>query len=166
MAEKLYYSMGEVSEMFDVKPSLVRYWCKCFSVLKPKRNNKGNRLFTPEDIEHLKVIYHLVKERGMTLEGAEKALKAKRAADANISVEAQLLERLQHVRAMLVQVRDLVSTDGEVQSIDDDSEPVVAEQTPVTTEPEREEPKPEAKAETESESAPQRPLPFYEQTLF
>lgn len=110
--KKLFYSMGEVSEMFDVNPSLIRYWESQFDVLRPKKNKKGNRLFRPEDIEHLKVIYHLVKERGMTLDGAKKALKQNRGA---ISRDSELLERLQRVRALLVEVReDLKATDEEL----------------------------------------------------
>jgi len=72
MAEKIFYSMGEVAEMFDVNQSLIRHWESQFGVLKPKRNKKGNRLFSPQDVENLKLIYHLVKERGMTLEGAQR----------------------------------------------------------------------------------------------
>ena len=72
MAKKLFYSMGEVSEMFDVNPSLIRHWESKFEVLKPQKNKKGNRMFTPEDVENLKLIYHLVKERGMTLDGARR----------------------------------------------------------------------------------------------
>ena len=80
MAEKLFYSMGEVAEMFDVNASLIRHWESQFSVIRPNRNKKGNRLFSPQDVENLKLIYHLVKERGITLEGAKKALKQKPAA--------------------------------------------------------------------------------------
>ena len=76
--KKLLYSMGEVSEMFDVNPSLIRYWESQFDVLRPKKNKKGNRLFTPEDVQMLKLIYHLVKEQGMTLEGAKRSLKQNR----------------------------------------------------------------------------------------
>ncbi|MBQ5639197.1 MAG: MerR family transcriptional regulator, partial [Alistipes sp.] len=65
MAEKLFYSMGEVAEMFDVKPSLLRYWEEQFPALKPHRNKKGNRLYSPQDVELLKTIFHLVKERGL-----------------------------------------------------------------------------------------------------
>ena len=72
MAEKLFYTMGEVAEMFDVNTSLIRHWESQFPLLRPKRNKKGNRLFTPQDVEHLKMIYHLVKECGMTLEGAKR----------------------------------------------------------------------------------------------
>ena len=99
----MFYSMGEVSEMLDVKPSLVRYWEGQFDVLKPKKNKKGNRLFSPEDVEMLKLIYHLVKERGMTLEGAKKSLKQNKK---SISRDSELLERLQRVRSLLEEVRE------------------------------------------------------------
>ncbi|MBA3970790.1 MAG: MerR family transcriptional regulator [Bacteroidetes bacterium] len=75
---KLYYTIGEVSEMFDVNTSLIRFWEKEFDVIKPKKNKKGNRLFTPEDIDNFKVIYNLVKEQGLTLDGAKKYLKDNR----------------------------------------------------------------------------------------
>ena len=75
---KLFYSIGEVAEMFEVNTSLIRFWEKEFEVLKPKKNKKGNRLFTPEDLDNLKVIYNLVKEQGLTLEGAKKYLKENR----------------------------------------------------------------------------------------
>lgn len=104
MAERLFYSMGEVSEMFDVNPSLLRHWETQFSILRPKRNKKGNRLYSPADVEHLKLIYHLVKERGMTLEGARKALKESRGRQ-ELPRDLELLERLQRVRAMLVEVK-------------------------------------------------------------
>ncbi len=75
LPEKLYYSIGEVAKAFDVNQSLIRFWDKEFDILKPKKNAKGNRMFTPEDIKNLKLIYHLVKERGFTLEGAKTHLK-------------------------------------------------------------------------------------------
>ena len=114
MAEKLYYSMGEVAEMFDVNTSLIRHWESQFSILRPKRNKKGNRLFSPEDVENLKMIYHLVKERGMTLEGAKKALR-KAPAESGVDRDAELMERLQHIRSLLVEVReDLKAGEGEL----------------------------------------------------
>ena len=119
MAEKLYYSMGEVSEMFDVNPSLIRYWGTQFDVLRPKRNKKGNRMFTPEDVENLKMIYHLVKEQRMTIEGARRAMKVRRASQADIAPDVELLERLQNVRAMLMQVREYLRT-GESDIVADD----------------------------------------------
>ena len=114
MADKLYYSMGEVAEMFDVNTSLIRHWESQFGILRPKRNKKGNRLFSPEDVENLKMIYHLVKERGMTLEGAKKALR-KAPAESGVDRDAELMERLQHIRALLVEVReDLKAGVGEI----------------------------------------------------
>ncbi len=107
MAEKLFYSMGEVAELFDVNQSLLRHWESQFPILHPKRNKKGNRLFSPRDIETLKLIYHLVKERGMTLEGAKKALgRRPQAAGSGVERDVELMERLQRIRAMLVEVRE------------------------------------------------------------
>ena len=114
MADKLFYSMGEVAEMFDVNTSLIRHWESQFSILRPKRNKKGNRLFSPEDVENLKMIYHLVKERGMTLEGAKKALR-KAPSESGVDRDAELMERLQRIRALLVEVReDLKVGEGEI----------------------------------------------------
>lgn len=70
--EKIFYSISEVSEMLQVNPSLLRFWEKEFDTLKPRKNKKGNRLFTKEDIEQIKLIHHLVKEKGMTIQGARK----------------------------------------------------------------------------------------------
>lgn len=119
MAEKLFYSMGEVAEMFDVNASLIRHWESQFSVIRPKRNKKGNRLFSPEDVENLKMIYHLVKERGMTLEGAKKALR-KAPSESGVDRDAELMERLQRIRALLVEVReDLKAGEGEIVTASD-----------------------------------------------
>ncbi len=73
--DKRYYSIGELAKAFDVNASLIRFWDKEFDILKPKKNAKGNRMFTPEDVSNLKLIFHLVKERGFTLEGAKTHLK-------------------------------------------------------------------------------------------
>ena len=164
MAEKLYYSMGEVAEMFDVRPSLLRHWESQFAVLRPKRNKKGNRLFTPQDVENLKLIYHLVKERGMTLDGARKALRSRRA-DKGVSRDAELMERLQRIRALLLEVReDLKADEGEVVAVADDfaaEEPSVtpvAAHTPVPSEPAAEVPA-ETAGERATEPAPTGPAP-------
>ena len=101
--EKLLYSMGEVTEMFDVNASLIRYWESKFDCIKPHKNKKGNRMFTPSDVENFKLIYHLVKEKGMTLEGANKAMKRR---GKEVRSEISILERLQSIRAMLVEVRE------------------------------------------------------------
>lgn len=73
--DKRYYSIGEIAKAFDVNASLIRFWDKEFDILKPKKNAKGNRMFTPEDVKNLQLIYHLVKERGFTLDGAKSHLK-------------------------------------------------------------------------------------------
>ena len=75
LPDKRYYGIGEVAKAFGVNTSLIRFWEKEFDVIRPKKNAKGNRRFTPEDIKNLKFIYHLVKERGFTLEGAKVHLK-------------------------------------------------------------------------------------------
>ena len=136
MAEtKLYYSMGEVAEMFDVNPSLIRHWESKFDCVKPHKNKKGNRMFSPQDVEKLKLIYHLVKERGMTLEGANKVLK--RRSDSELSREMELLERLQRIRASLVEVREELKGDGKAEvvvsnsvdeAVEEQSEALEAEQ--------------------------------------
>ena len=127
--KKLYYSMGEVAEMFDVTPALIRHWESQFDCIKPHRNKKGNRLFSPDDVEKLKRIYHLVKEKGMTLKGANKVLK--RGSKDGATQEMELLERLQKIRATLVQVREeLKEDDGECLFSNDDTqseEPIVAQ---------------------------------------
>ena len=100
---KLLYSMGEVTEMFDVNASLIRYWESKFDCIKPHKNKKGNRMFTPSDIENFKLIYHLVKEKGMTLEGANNTMKRR---GKKVQTEVSILERLQSIRAMLIEVRE------------------------------------------------------------
>lgn len=134
MVEKLYYSMGEVTEMFDVEPSLIRYWCSQFSCLRPKRNAKGNRMFTKQDIQKLKRIYHLLKEKKMTIEGAQKAMRKRSIEVAEKDSDMALLEQLQRVRAMLVEMRNGI---GETELLVDeqlDDEPLVTDEVaPVTS---------------------------------
>ena len=104
--------MGEVTEMFDVNASLIRYWESKFDCIKPHKNKKGNRMFTPADVENLKLIYHLVKEKGMTLEGANKTMKRR---GKSVQREVSILERLQNIRAMLIEVRESLGEDGGVE---------------------------------------------------
>lgn len=101
--KKLYYTIGEVAEMFDVNTSLIRFWEKEFEVLKPKKNKKGNRLFTEEDLVNLKVIYSLVKERGYTLQGAKDMLKAEKLDETTKKVEA--IESLEKVKEFLLELK-------------------------------------------------------------
>lgn len=100
--EKRYYSIGEVAEMLDVKTSLVRFWEKEFDILQPRRNKKGNRLFTQKDLANLKLIYHLVKERGFTLEGAKAKLRENKDDTAKT---AEVVERLKTIRQALMDIK-------------------------------------------------------------
>lgn len=100
---KLYYSIGEVAKMFGVNTSLVRFWEKEFDILKPKKNAKGNRLFTQKDVDNLKVIYHLVKERGFTLDGAKRKLRENKG---DTIQNEEIVERLKDIRGFLVELRD------------------------------------------------------------
>jgi DNA-binding transcriptional MerR regulator len=109
MSERIFYSMGEVAEMMDVTPTTLRFWERNFDSLKPQKNKNGKRMFSPEDIRLLKTIYHLVKERGMTLAGAQKYLKANRKI---IERDMQIAERLGAIRALLVEVRHELGEDG------------------------------------------------------
>ena len=109
---KLLYSMGEVTEMFDVNASLIRYWESKFDCIKPHKNKKGNSMFTPSDIENFKLIYHLVKEKGMTLEGANNAMKRR---GKRVQSEVSILERLQSIRAMLVEVRESLGDNSPIE---------------------------------------------------
>lgn len=102
-SEKLYYKIGEVSEMLDVNPSLIRFWEKEFSTIKPKKNRRGNRVFTARDIEELKKIYNLVKEQGHTLDGARRILKNNKSPnDKIITIE----DKLKELKTFLVEIRD------------------------------------------------------------
>lgn len=98
--EKLYYSIGEVAEMFGVSKSLIRFWETEFEILKPRKSSKGNRLFTKKDIDNLKVIYHLVKEKGFTLDGARRKLKE--AEPAKLESNVDVLEKLKAIKLFLV----------------------------------------------------------------
>lgn len=127
MAEKLFYSMGEVAEMLDVNASLIRYWGTQFPSLKPQRNKKGNRLFSPADVAMLKRIYHYVKERGMTLEGAKKALRGDKAAMHSQNSDAELLKRLHALRSMLLAVRESLGGDADTTIVvEPETEQIVA----------------------------------------
>ena len=100
--EKLFYKISEIAEMFNVNISAVRFWEKEFDILKPKKNKKGNRLFTPKDIKNIQIIYHLLKERGFTIEGAKKKLKENKT-DTIDNVE--IVSHLRDIREFLVNLR-------------------------------------------------------------
>ena len=101
--EKLFYPIGEVAQMFNVSVSSIRYWEKEFDILKPKKNKKGNRMFTKKDVDNLRIIYHLIKERGFTLEGAKKKLRENKA-DTIDNIE--IINHLKNIRKFLVEFRE------------------------------------------------------------
>ncbi|MEO1011088.1 MAG: MerR family transcriptional regulator [Bacteroidota bacterium] len=103
LPEKRYYAIGEVASAFGVNTSLIRFWEKEFDALKPKKNAKGNRKFTPDDIENLKLIYHLVKERGFTLEGAKLHLKENRKKTLS---NFEIIQKLERVKAELTKIKN------------------------------------------------------------
>ena len=99
---KRYYGIGELAIAFDVNASLIRFWDSEFDILKPKKNAKGNRMFTPEDVNNLKLIYHLVKERGFTLEGAKTHLKE---GQKKVLNKFEIISKLESVKAQLLQIK-------------------------------------------------------------
>ena len=101
-ADKRYYSIGEVAKAFGVNASLIRFWDSEFDILKPKKNDKGNRMFTPEDVKNLQLIFHLVKERGFTLEGAKTHLKEgqKKTLD-----KFDIINKLETIKAQLLSIK-------------------------------------------------------------
>ena len=103
LTEKLFYKIGEVADMFSVNVSLIRFWEKEFDILKPKKNKKGNRLFTKKDVANMNIIFHLVKERGFTLEGAKQKLKENKEDTIN---NIEIVNHLKDIRAFLVRLRE------------------------------------------------------------
>jgi len=101
--EKIYYSIGEVAEMFNVAPSLIRFWESEFELIQPKKNRKGNRQFTKEDIANVRTIYHLVKEKGFTLQGAKEMLRNDSQA---VKDKMEMISSLKRVRQFLTEVRE------------------------------------------------------------
>ncbi len=114
LPDKLYYSIGEVARAFEVNTSLLRYWEQEFPILRPKKNKKGNRYFTPEDLKNLQIIYHLVKEKGYTLDGARIAL----ATNNKISETISIIDRLEFVKAELLKLKEsLAEKPGDIPGI-------------------------------------------------
>tara|TARA_Y100000589_G_scaffold286869_1_gene287258 strand:+ start:385 stop:720 length:336 start_codon:yes stop_codon:yes gene_type:complete len=101
--EKLFFKISEVAQMFNINISAVRFWEKEFDILKPKKNKKGNRLFTQKDIKNIKIIYHLLKERGFTVEGAKKKLKENKGDTIN---NIEIVNHLQDIKGFLIGLRD------------------------------------------------------------
>jgi len=103
LPEKRYYGIGEVAKAFDVNASLIRFWEKEFDVIQPKKNAKGNRKFTPQDIKNLQLIYHLVKERGFTLEGAKTHLREEKQ---KTLTNFEIIQKLERVKAELLKIKE------------------------------------------------------------
>lgn len=102
---KLFYSIGEVSKMFNVNTSLIRFWEKEFDIIKPKKNKKGNRLFTQADVDNFHIIYHLVKERGFTLQGAKTKLKENKTETID---HVEVVKTLQNLKEFLLDIKNTV----------------------------------------------------------
>ncbi|MEC9160881.1 MAG: MerR family transcriptional regulator [Bacteroidota bacterium] len=100
LPEKLYYNIGEISNAFGVKPSLIRFWEKEFNIINPKKSSKGTRKFSIKDVEKINLIYSLVKKKGYTLEGAKKQIL--NGENGNLDV----LKRLQKIRLELLRMKD------------------------------------------------------------
>ncbi|MDR2223438.1 MAG: MerR family transcriptional regulator [Flavobacteriaceae bacterium] len=103
LPDKRYYSIGELAKAFDVNASLLRFWEKEFDILKPKKNAKGNRMFTPQDVQNLELIFHLVKERGFTLEGAKEYLKNKPKESVD---NFEIIKKLEYIKATLLNIKN------------------------------------------------------------
>jgi len=103
--DKLYYGIGEVAQMFKVNTSLIRFWEKEFAIIKPKKNKKGNRMFTKKDVDNFHLIFHLVKEKGYTLKGAKESLALDHKKD-KVDTEMEVVKTLKDVRSFLVKLRD------------------------------------------------------------
>ncbi|MCK9611930.1 MAG: MerR family transcriptional regulator [Bacteroidales bacterium] len=100
--EKIYYSIGEVAEIFEVNTSLIRFWEKEFDIIRPFRNKKGNRLFTKEDVKNFYIIYHLVKERGFTLQGAKDKMKENKVDTIN---NVEIVASLNKIKEFLLEIK-------------------------------------------------------------
>ena len=108
MSEKIYFKIGDVAERFGVNTSLIRYWEKEFAFIKPRKSAKGTRLFTKKDIDHFEIIYHLVKERGMTIQGAKIFLKNKK--DESTIEHLNVINTLKRTKNLLAEVRSIMET--------------------------------------------------------
>ncbi len=103
MIAKIYYKIGEVAEMFDVNTSLVRYWEKEFKIIKPKKSQKGTRLFTNRDIDNFRIIHELVKVKGMTIQGANDFIERQEKQDSFDKVD--VINTLYRIKKMLTEIK-------------------------------------------------------------
>lgn len=103
LPDKLYYSIGEVAKAFGVNTSLIRFWEKEFAIISPRKSTTGSRKFTPEDVKKLQLIYHLVKEKGFTLEGARQRLKEE---NQKTLSNYDLISKLQQIKQTLIAIKN------------------------------------------------------------
>jgi DNA-binding transcriptional MerR regulator len=108
MTEKIYFKIGDVAEKFGVNTSLIRYWEQEFKFIKPRKSAKGTRLFTKKDIDHFEIIYHLIKEKGMTIQGAKAFLKNKKD-DASIE-NLNVINTLNRTKNLLIEIKQILET--------------------------------------------------------
>lgn len=101
--DKHFYTISEVASMFNVNASLIRFWEKEFDYITPQKNKKGNRLFTSENIEQVRLVYHLVKERGLTLKGAQQKIKENKT---DALQEMEVVKKLKSIREMLIDIKN------------------------------------------------------------
>ena len=138
---KIYYSMGEVAELFGVNASLLRFWEEEFPILKIAKNSRGHRIYTTADVDNIRLIYYLVKEQGMTLDGAKKRIRQNRD---GVNRDAEIVEHLRSIRNMLAALREELGGDTQVIEIEDESTaevvaaPVAEVMTEVEAAPEEE----------------------------
>jgi len=107
MAQKIYFRIGEVAKKFNVQPSLIRYWEKEFTFIKPKKSDKGTRLFTQKDVDNFEIVYHLIKEKGMTIQGTREYFK--KHYDRQSMDKLQVINTLKRTRSLLKEVREVLS---------------------------------------------------------
>ena len=100
---KIYYSIGEISKLLKVNNSLIRFWEKEFDIIKPKKNSRGNRIFTKNDVSNLQLIYHLLKEKKYTIKGAKKKIRDNKD---GVKKNFEVIQNLQTIRSKLAEIRD------------------------------------------------------------
>jgi len=111
MAQKIYYRIGEVAKKFNVQPSLIRYWEKEFAFIKPQKSAKGTRLFTQKDMDDFEIVHHLIKEKGMTIQGTREYFK--KHYDHKSMDKLQVINTLKRTRSLLKEVREVLSNSKE-----------------------------------------------------
>jgi len=113
MDRKIYFKIGEVSRHYNVNPSLIRYWEKQFDFIKPKKSNKGTRLFTRKDMDHFEIIHHLIKEKGMTIRGVKEYMQKRKDEDSLDKLE--VINTLKRLKSLLEDVKSSISSGSQAE---------------------------------------------------